>query len=180
MKRIFVLSILILGALQTHAQYDKNMAIGLRVGEPLGLNLRKYFRYGDRSFDVNFGTYGFIYGRYRKYRKGHYDASGIMFQGLYNFNTSLGKNDGVHAYAGFGGQVNYRGYSADENQLGERLRPEKQISLGPAGNVGLEYNIPGNDLGVFLDAGLYAELVPDLLFLHPQVSAGIRVNLTKN
>ena len=177
-KIIFSLSFFTI-CISSFAQYDQNFAIGVKIGEPIGINIRKYMQYGDRAFDVNFGTYGFVYGRVRDYRKGAYEKSGMMLQGLYNFHTSLGKKDGLHAYYGFGAQFNFREYISDASGTGFRGLGEKHLSLGPAGNAGLEFDLPGNEVGVFLDAGAYAELFPDIFFLHPQINAGIRVNLVK-
>ncbi|MGK0139817.1 MAG: hypothetical protein ACI9DJ_003282, partial [Algoriphagus sp.] len=99
MKNNFVLITLCLFtiAFETSAQYDKNIAVGFRVGEPLGINVRKYFQYGDKAFDVNIGTYGWFYGQHRKYRdggyhlldnKGNFPSSqpvGAMVQGIYSW-----------------------------------------------------------------------------------------------
>jgi hypothetical protein len=178
-KTLIIMAILTAIAFQSNAQYDKNVAIGIRIGEPLGLNIRKYFQYGDKAFDVNFGTYGFLYGTNRDYRKGKYQKSGLMFQGLYSWHYAIGKNQALKAYYGFGGQINYRDYASEENIIGTRQDGEKHVSLGPAGNAGVEYDLPGNDVGIFLDGGVYTELIPDLLFLHPQINAGIRVNLVR-
>ena len=194
MKKILTLVVLCLFAIdfQASAQYDKNIAVGLRVGEPLGLNIRKYFQYGDKAFDVNIGTYGLFYGQNRKYRDGGYHltdnngkftsshSAGLMVQGIYSWHHSIGNGDALKAYYGFGGQVNYRNYVSEENLVGTRQNGEKHISMGPTGAAGVEYNLPGNDLGIFLDAGGYLELAPDLLFSHPQFSAGVRVNLVGN
>lgn len=59
MKKLLflVIPVLILSSINTaQAQYDYNWAVGFRVGEPLGFNLRKYFQNGDRAFDINIGT----------------------------------------------------------------------------------------------------------------------------
>ena len=179
-KSLFITLLLIsLGSGASFAQYDTNLAVGLRVGEPLGLNIRKYFQYGDRAFDLNFGTYGFLYGRDRKYRKGEYQKSGIMLQGIYQFHYSIGKNEGVKVYYGFGGQLNFRDYVSTPNVIGTRQDGEKHLSLGPAINAGLEYDLPGNNVGIFLDAGTYIELLQDPLFIHPLLSTGVRVNLVR-
>jgi hypothetical protein len=193
MKKILFLSILMMLSFSNEifAQYNNNVAVGLRIGEPLGLNIRKYFQYGDKAFDVNIGTYGLFYGQHRKYRDGGYhlldqygDSSsqplGYMFQGIYSWHYPVGKGDALKAYYGFGGQINYRTYASEGNIVGTRQNGEKHISLGPAGAAGVEYNLPGNDLGIFLDAGGYIELAPDLLFMVPQISAGVRVNLVGN
>ncbi|MFT4735325.1 MAG: outer membrane protein W, partial [Arcticibacterium sp.] len=157
-----------------------------------GINIRKYFQYGDKAFDVNIGTYGWFYGQHRKYRDGGYhlldnrgkftssQPVGAMVQGIYSWHFPIGKTDALKAYYGFGGQVNYRTYVSEDNLVGTNQNGEKHISLGPAAAAGLEYNLPGNDLGIFLDGGGYLELAPDLLFSHPQFSAGVRVNILGN
>ncbi len=177
MKKIAVTLVLILMSMTSvFAQYDKNWALGLRVGEPLGVNVRKYFSFGERAFDVNIGTYGFLYGRVREYNKNIiYDSAGLMFQGIYSWHTPIFNSDNFHAYYGFGGQINSR-----NRPLGLANRDSfRVISLGPAVAAGVEFKIPGNDLGVFLDAGGYAEIAPKPLFLNLQISGGLRVNLVK-
>ena len=69
-KQLALLVLVIITTFSASAQYDNNWAIGLRVGEPLGINVRKHFAQGDRAFDVNIGTYGFLYGRQRDYGRG--------------------------------------------------------------------------------------------------------------
>jgi hypothetical protein len=182
MKKSFLIGIALMLALsfEISAQYDNNVAVGIRIGEPLGINVRKYFQYGDKAFDVNFGTYGFLYGKDRVYRKGAYSKSGLMVQGIYSWHYGIGSGDALKAYYGFGGQINFREYVSEENLIGTRQNGDKQLSLGPTVNAGAEYNLPGNDIGVFIDAGGYAELAPGFLFMHPQFSAGVRVNLVGN
>ena len=174
---ILVVVIVLIFSHDISAQYTDNVAVGLRIGEPLGINVRKYFQYGDKAFDVNFGTYGFLYGKDRSYRKGAYSKSGLMVQGIYSWHYSIGSGDALKAYYGFGGQFNFREYVSEENLIGTRQNGDKQLSMGPTVNAGVEYNLPGNDIGVFIDAGGYAELAPGFLFMHPQFSAGVRVNI---
>jgi hypothetical protein len=187
---ILVVVIVLIFSHDISAQYTDNVAVGLRIGEPLGINVRKYFQYGDKAFDVNFGTYGLFYGQHRKYRDGGYhlvdefdgkytssQPVGFMMQGIYSWHYSIGNGDALKAYYGYGGQLNYRTYASKGAVVGTRQNGEKHVSLGPAVVAGLEYNIPGNDVGVFLDAGGYMEIVPDIFFMHPLVSAGVRVNI---
>lgn len=178
MKKIILLSFAIIGSLQTYAQYERNFAIGVKFGEPVALNLRKYFQYGDKTFDINFGTYGLLYGTKKSYNNGEYNGAGFMFQGLYNWHKALTKKQNVHVYYGFGGQINSRNHYPDD-RIGERNNSEKRLSLGPAGNAGLEIDLPNNNLGAFLEGGLYLEAIPRPLFLHPMASLGVRVNLVK-
>lgn len=178
MKKLVLLSFAIVASLQSYAQYEQNFAIGVKFGEPVGLNVRKYFQYGDKAFDVNFGTYGFLYGTEKRYNKGEYNGAGFMFQGIYSWHKSLTKRENVHFYYGFGGQINSRNHYPDD-RIGERNNSEKRLSLGPAGNAGIEIDLPNNNLGAFLEAGAYLEALPRPFFVHPTVSIGARVNLIK-
>ncbi|MCP9767426.1 hypothetical protein EGI22_05850 [Lacihabitans sp. LS3-19] len=175
-RTILTLTLTILGLSGAFAQYENNWALGLKVGEPLGLNIRKYFSYGDRSFDVNVGSFGFLYGRVRNYNKETiYDEAGIMVQGLYNFQKSIGKRERLHAYYGFGGQINSRNRTP---KIGTR-DAFRVISLGPAVNSGIELSIPENDLAVFIDAGGYLEIAPKPFFMAPNINLGLRLNIVK-
>jgi len=177
---VFLFSLLVFSstAIISQAQYEQNWALGLRVGEPVGINVRKYFAGGDRAFDVNVGTYGFLYGRDRRYLKGDYRSAGLMIQGIYSWHHALFNREALHVYYGFGGQINQRNHFPD-SRIGQRDNSEQKLSLGPAGAVGIEYKLPNNDLGVFLDAGGYVELLPSPFFTNLQISGGVRLNLVK-
>lgn len=164
-------------------QYENNWAVGLKVGEPLGLNIRKYFSYGDRVFDVNVGAYGLLIGGTRYYynkdkenSRPIYDQAGVMFQGIYQFHRGIGKSEKIHVYYGFGGQINSR---RRPDKLGQPESSFMAISLGPAVNSGIELKLPENDMAVFLDAGGYVEIAPKPFFLAPTLNIGLRVNIIK-
>jgi len=177
-KIFLTLSFFILIGFKSQAQYQNNWALGLKVGEPLALNIRKYFSYGDRAFDLNIGSYGFLMGRVRNYRKDPlYDKTGIGIQGLYHYLNTLGKRERIHYYYGYGAHFNFRDKIVDN--IGVRDKYVRQFSIGPAVNAGIEIAIPENDLAVFLDLGGYMELAPSPLFVHPQANVGIRLNLIK-
>jgi hypothetical protein len=162
----------------TYAQYQSNWAVGLRVGEPLGLNIRKYYEEGGKTFDVNIGTYGFLYGKRKDYWKGEYKSAGLMVQGIKSWHHSVFYKENFHVYYGFGGQINQRNYFPD-SRIGQRDDSEKKISLGPAVATGFEVRLPNNDLGIFIDAGGYLELLPDFFFPNLQISCVVRLNLIR-
>ncbi len=162
----------------TYAQYDYNWAVGFRVGEPLGFNARKYFQNGDKAFDINIGTYGFLYNRQRRYNAGEYKTAGLMVQGIYLWQNQVFNRDWAHVYYGFGGQVNNRSHYADILK-GEKVDHVKKVSLGPAGEAGIELKLPNQPIAFFLDTGLYVEAIPSPLFLNWQVGGGLRLNLIK-
>lgn len=179
-KQLILLVLILVTTFSASAQYDNNWALGLRVGEPLGINVRKYFAFGDRAFDVNIGTYGFLYGRDRTYgrgqNKGEYKNSGLMIQGIYSWIWSPGQGDLLHFSYGVGGQINNRDHYLDK-LIGVREDKVKKLSLGPAVVGGIEVNLPNNDLAIFLDGGGYLEALPTPFFGNWQVSGGVRLNL---
>lgn len=158
---------------QAQAQYS-NWAIGFRIGEPAGINVRKYF--GDNhAFDLNVGTYGGLYGNYRSYRSGNYKNVGVSIQGHYLWHTRLFSNDNIRGYYGFGGQVNSRRYYS--NRLAYIGEYESNISIGGSAVGGLEYFVSGKPYSFFLETGLYAEIIPAPLYFNVQSGLGIRFNL---
>lgn len=172
-KSIFMIAIL--ASMQSFGQSNK-WAVGLKVGEPLALNIRRYFADGERAFDLNLGTYGFLLNTTKRSYRGNelYTELGGMVQGIYLYNRTLGRRENINVYYGFGGQINSRPKPID----GTRER-YSFISLGPAGNAGLEIFLPDNDLSIFLDGGGYIEIVPKFLFTNPNLSVGLRLNINR-
>lgn len=180
MKKIilFIALFVGLGATESMAQNYNNWAVGLRVGEPLGLNVRKYFDSGTKNFDINVGTYGLLWGGDRMYRKAAYyqdNPAGLMVQGIFHWNKQLGSSEKFQVYYGFGGQVNQR----KRNTVVGNNIAEKHISLGAVINGGLEYSLPDNNLSIFADLGLYNELAPKIFFMHVNSGIGLRLNLNR-
>lgn len=156
-----------------HAQYD-NWAVGFKLGEPTGVNIRKYFN-NIQAIDVTIGTYGGVLGNDRKYRgsDGRYKNAGVSLQIHYLWHTPLFNSEAVHVYYGIGGQVNNR-RSYPDRLAGQY---EKTLTLGGSALGGFEYYIPDNRISVFLEGGTYVELLRRPFFLSPNISAGLRFNL---
>lgn len=148
----------------------RSWAIGFKIGEPTGLDFRKY---GDRNaLDITLGTYGGILAQNAAYRKGSYRTTGLMLNGTYLWYTHFFR-DRMTAYAGVGGQVNSRRYFPD---LPGNISFSRSVSLGPSGTVGLEYFSRAKSKSYFLEGGGYVELVPDIGYASPQISFGVRYN----
>ena len=179
MKNRFLLATALLvaglwGAPTAQAQFN-NWAVGFRLGEPSGLNVRKYF--GDNhAFDLNVGTFGGLYANTRSYRRGFYRNVGLVIQGHYLWHGNVGQFEALRYYYGVGGQLGSRRYFPD-NLRGQRTNYVNNISLGGSGVAGLEYFLPNKSASVFLEAGLYAELIPQPLFFNAQSGVGLRFNL---
>ncbi len=177
MRRILLLVTLLAAFLaipkQANAQYN-NWAFGFRLGEPSGVNVRKYF--GEKhALDLNIGTYGGLYGNYRAYRSGYYKNLGLSIQGHYLWHDRLFSNDNFRGYYGFGGQINSRRYYPD--RFAATNDYESAIALGGSAVAGFEYIVPNKQYSFFAEMGLYAEVVPAPLFLSVSSGIGIRFNL---
>ena len=173
MKKLALTFAFILSFGFAQAQYD-NWAVGFKLGEPTGVNIRKYFN-NIHALDVTIGTYGGVLSNDRKYRgdEGIYKNAGLSVQVHYLWHTPLFNSEAVHVYYGLGGQVNSR-RSYPKRLLGNY---EKDISLGGSVLGGIEYYIPDNRISVFFEGGTYLELLPRPFYLSPNISAGIRFNL---
>ena len=177
MRRLLLLSMLFMGCLalpqRAQAQYN-NWAFGLRLGEPSGIMIRKYFG-ENRAFDLNMGTYGGLYGNVRDYRSGRYKSVGFTVQGHYLWHNRVLGNDNLRGYYGFGGQINSRRYYPDQFSATDAY--VSTISLGGSAVAGLEYFVPDKPYSFFLEGGVYAEVIPAPLFLNLSTGLGIRYNL---
>lgn len=174
MKKITLTLICLLAVTLAHAQYD-NWAVGFKLGEPTGINIRKYFN-NVNAIDVTVGSYGGILANNREYRRGEYKNTGLSFQAHYLWHNSLFNSELAHIYYGFGPQVNSRRYYPD-NQQNQPVNFTRNISLGGSGIGGFEYFLPDGRLSIFLEGGVYVELLPGPFFISPNVSGGIRLNL---
>lgn len=150
---------------------EKSWAIGMRLGEPAGLNIRKYF--AENALDINIGTYGGLWGNYRKYRKGHYESVGVAYNAQYLWHKNLFKSERLKSYYGFGAQINSRKYNPESSSSAQGV---PVLSIGAAGTAGLELFLKNSPVSVFVETGAYAEIIPRPLFLHFQSGLGLRYN----
>ena len=155
---------------RAQAQYN-NWSVGFRLGEPAGVNIRKYFG-SNHAFDLNVGTYGGLYGNRRNYRDGLYKSVGLTVQGHYLWHKALTSSESLRGYYGFGGQVNTRRYYAD--RLNGQY--ESALSLGGSGIAGVELFPASKPYSFFLETGLYVELLQAPFFLNLNTGLGIRYN----
>ena len=156
--------------LPARAQYN-NWSVGFRIGEPSGVNIRKYFG-SNHAFDLNIGTYGGLYGTRRNYRSGLYKSVGLSVQGHYINHKALTSSESLRGYYGFGGQINTRRYYPPRLN-GEY---EKSLSLGASGVVGAEYFPVNKPYSFFVEGGIYFELLQAPLFLNLSTGLGLRYN----
>lgn len=171
MKKLFLLSTLMLVFLASGFSQEKNWAIGARLGEPSGLNIRKYF--DERAFEVNIGTYGGLWGQDRGYRKGTYNSVGLAVNMNYLWHGNLFKKETAKYYYGIGAQFNNRKYFPKDQKLAQGVAT---LSIGGNALAGLEFYVPDSPLSIFLEAGTYVEILPSPIFMHIQSGVGARFN----
>ena len=104
MKKITLIVLCTLCFSLAQAQSD-NWAVGFKLGEPTGVNIRKYFN-NIHAIDVSIGTYGAILSNDRKYRgdEGIYKNAGLAVQVHYLWHTPVFNSESVHVYYGLGGR----------------------------------------------------------------------------
>jgi uncharacterized protein YraI len=171
------------------SNYDKNIGLGLRFGDPTGITFKKYS--GNTAWEVNLGSsyrWGYRYeDRFYRYDRFHdkkyyyyrgHDAgptTALQIHWLKHHNLS---NDGaLQFYFGLGPQarftnVHYR-YKYDDRIYYERFT---DVDLGIDGVIGLEYTIPGAPLSIFLDGNIFVEVFDAPGWIHGQSGLGIRYN----
>ncbi len=171
MKKIFkAIFVIALYSINCHAQESK-WAIGARLGEPAGLNIRKYF--DENAFELNIGTYGGIWGQDRGYRKGHYQSVGLAVNANYLWHKPLFKSETSKYYYGFGAQFNNRKYFPTDQKQAQGVAT---LSIGGDAVGGLEFFLKDSPLSLFIETGLYVEVLPSPLFMHFQSGVGARFN----
>jgi hypothetical protein len=170
MKKIGILILFTIIATASFSQ-EKKWAVGARLGEPSGLNIRKYF--DERAFEVNIGTYGGLWGNNRGYRKGNYQSVGLAVNANYLWHKNLFKKETAKYYYGFGAQFNSRKYFPDNTNV---VQGVSSLSIGGDALAGVEFFLPDSPLSIFLETGLFVEVLPSPLFMHVQSGVGVRFN----
>jgi hypothetical protein len=178
MKKAIVVIIFFLGIGFTSTQaQSQDWALGLRLGDPSGVNFRKYFG-SSNALDINVGSSGYYYNRGRRYRDRYYEYGGITLQVNYVWQRDIYSVDGLQWYYGLGGQLGSRRYYDYEFYNRNRYVGgyTRSIALGATGIIGAEYFIPGTPISVYADAALYMEVIPLPFWLSVPIGIGGRFN----
>lgn len=168
MKKVILLASVLMCLGQLVNAQTKDWAVGLRAGEPTGLNIKKYLG-GKNAIEINLGRNGWGYYRGRNYWRGEFRNSIVL--GV-NYLWQKGtKTQGLDLYYGFGGQLSSRRYWDRDDS-----RERDAIGFGLTGVFGLEYFIADTPLSAFLDFGPYLELVPATAWINIDAAIGVRIN----
>jgi hypothetical protein len=171
MKKIFTSLVFVFIISFSAFSQEKNWAFGARIGEPAGLNIRKYMN--EHALDINIGSYGGLWGKNRNYRKGQYKNMGLAVNVNYLWHGNLFKSETAKYYYGFGAQFNNRKYYPTDQKLAQGVA---SLSVGGNATAGLEFFLKDSPLSIFAETGTYIEVLPATLFWHVQGGAGVKYN----
>lgn len=172
MIKRFSILLLFVGSLLSAKAQMKDWAAGFRVGEPGGFMIKRYLPNGKNAVEINFGTYGGLWGTNRSYQGGTFQNIGFTINALYLWHRPTLLNSDLHYYYGAGPQFVSRNLFLDNS-----IYPETKRGLGAAGIAGLEYfPIDAPNLSLFAEVGLYNELLPNPFFMHIQGGIGAKIN----
>lgn len=208
MKKIvkaFICLLILTLTYKANAQGDKNMGIGIRLGDPTGITFKKYM--GNRALEISFGRTHTFYGRgwyndkFNNWYNGWHKEKGYAiddFQYLgYKASPPLGLQvhyilfqkdinalNGLQWYLGVGGQFRFQSYRYDfrykldgnPNWIYVDGERVTNIDLGVDGVIGLEYHIPNLPISVFGDMTLFMEVADNPFAFWLQGGLGGRFN----
>jgi len=196
--RIALTTVILVLSLFTGSASAQSWGIGVRLGDPSGLSVKKYGNghawefslgrthlfsnsryYNDRYYNwYNDQNYG-----YKEHELINYRSSvPIGLQVHYLIQKPVANAAGLHWYFGFGGQLrtqridyDYR-YKVENGPDWVYVNNESVIEtdLGLDGVIGLEYLFADAPVAIFLDATLFMELFNDPFVFDAQGGLGVR------
>jgi hypothetical protein len=188
---------------QTGKSASPNFGIGLRLGDPSGITLKKYIngkalelsigrsymfysgnRYYNKRFDHWYSDWHRDYPHYREVNYLGYSRSfPLSFQLHYLFQKDLKGIDNLQWYWGLGAQARFQKYYLDYRykldgskhwiHASERVA---DMDLGVDGVLGLEYTMSNAPLSFFGDITLFMEVADNPFAFWLQGGIGIRYN----
>jgi hypothetical protein len=156
------------------------LGLGLRVGDPTGLTVKKYF--GDNALEINLGR-SYVWG-WRGYYNGRYnddwDFRGrvpLSLQVHYLWHNRLRGTPELSWYWGLGAQLRHHSYVVVYKDRGRRYEERyADYDLGLDFVLGLEYTFSSDPLSIFADVTPFIEVADRPFYLWLQAGAGIRYN----
>jgi hypothetical protein len=196
----FAVLFLLAGASPAQSQ---NWGIGLRLGDPSGLTLKKYM--AGKALELSIGRTHFWYGKgwydkkfykwyddrkfgYKDLQYNGYKASAALAVQVHYliqkpFGGKAAKSAaGLEGYYGLGGQMRFRNYYYDYRYKPEGSNawvyvPEERVvdfDLGVDAVGGLEYTFRNTPASLFTDLTLFMEVVDDPFVFWWQFGLGAR------
>jgi len=185
--------------------YGQNLGLGVRLGDPSGLSLKKYF--GDKAFEISFGRtymfndrYWYVHHFNDWYEEHKFDYNEIQYIGYkasvplgiqmhYLFQKGFNKIEdedlaGLKWYFGFGGQLRFQNYSydfryklkGDPDWHYDENHQVREFDFGGDGVIGLEYTFKNAPISIFADVVLFMEIIDNPFLFYGQGGIGCRYN----
>ncbi len=175
---------------------QKNWGIGLRLGDPFGLSVKKYNRNKAWEFNIGrtsyWGWHGYNdafydYKPFKDYRRvdirSAHATRALSIQAHHLWHRNFSDVSGLDWYYGVGGQLksmNVRYRVRYEDQYGiwydNVYRNANFIDIGVDGIIGLEYTFRNAPISLFADFNLFLELISNPFVIHGQAGIGARFN----
>lgn len=188
----------ILAAALSTSVHSQELGLGFKLGDPLGITLKKYS--DDKAFELVFGRTSY-WSRYDYndlfYRKYKYDSkysyygytkpNPLAIQLHFLKSSELKEVEGLNIY--YGGGLQFRFGSIEYHYYYDVFTPgygwsrvyetdkQVQIDLGLDGVVGLEYTFKDAPVSIFADVNIFLELYDDFFQAWGQGGIGARYNL---
>lgn len=206
MKRVALLFLLVFGCCTILSAQQQGFGIGVRIGDPTGISLKKYIHDGRNAWELNVGR---AYPYDRNYRNAFYDINKYKDRDLYDYDHSILNNafdlqlhwmaqrgfkeeklSGLKWYIGAGAQVlmssidyyyRYKDYYGPaKGDYVWRYDHSVYFSTAAAadGILGLEYTFKDVPVSVFMDGTLALEAYPSPFLVWGQAGIGVRYNFS--
>jgi hypothetical protein len=184
---------------RSSSSFPYKWGIGVKLGDPSGLSLKRYM--GNKALEFIVGR-AYYYDSYYTYYRNHdpryrddiyygpgpypwhgdrvYDFSTpLSFQLRYLVHKNINDLQGLRWYYGFGAQVrtisySYYDYDGFGNYYSNRVT---DVAFGGDGILGLEYTFDDLPLSIFADVNLYMEFYRRAFYPEGQGGIGIRYNI---
>ena len=166
----------------TSLSYSQDWGIGVKLGDPNGLSIKKYNK--KTAFELIVGTSNYwgnnrYYNNYYKHDNRFKDngweyvsydqrSTPIAIQFRYLIHNNISGLDGLQWYYGIGGQFRHQRFRYKyKDQFGDTYYDQAtDFGIGPDGILGLEYTFKEVPISVGADVNLYMEIIDQpFLFL---------------
>jgi hypothetical protein len=180
------LKIVIVAILLTITSYSfgQNWGIGLKLGDPLGLSIKKYN--GNKAFELNIGRSYYwgssYYNNYYLHDNRFKNNAGYVYvldsrstpiaiQFRYLIHKDIRALDGLQWYFGAGGQFRYQSLRYrywDGVTLDYEYERATDYGIGLDGIIGAEYKFKDLPISIAADVNLYMEIINQPFLFLPQ------------
>src|SRR3990172_8071769 len=181
-KFTFLTTFGLLSAFSCFSQ-EYNWGVGLRVGDPMGITVKKYLT-DNRALELNVGRAFYWWGHESRFKVcddptfadckfwGYPRSSfALGIQGHYLFQKDIVELKGLQWYYGFGGQLRFNRYEYQYKLEGNKTwfyATKPEFDIGGDAVIGLEYIFPNAPIAVFADVSVFVEVFDNLFLFWPQ------------